>query len=88
MTRATGARSPRWVAATGAPVAVHPEDAEPLPVTGFEPLVEGDEVIVGNCQLSVIQLVGHTPGRSPCSTQTATDPTCSPATRCSPAATA
>jgi glyoxylase-like metal-dependent hydrolase (beta-lactamase superfamily II) len=53
---------PEMIAATGAPVAVHPEDADPLPVTGFEPLVEGDEVIVGSCRLSVTQLVGHTPG--------------------------
>jgi glyoxylase-like metal-dependent hydrolase (beta-lactamase superfamily II) len=53
---------PEMVAATGAPVAVHPDDAEPLPVTGFEPLMEGDEVIVGSCRLSVIHLVGHTPG--------------------------
>jgi glyoxylase-like metal-dependent hydrolase (beta-lactamase superfamily II) len=53
---------PEMIAATGAPVAVHPEDADPLPVTGFEPLVEGDEVAVGSCRLSVIQLVGHTPG--------------------------
>jgi glyoxylase-like metal-dependent hydrolase (beta-lactamase superfamily II) len=53
---------PEMIAATGAPVAVHPEDAEPLPITGFEPLVEGDEVVVGTCRLSVIHLVGHTPG--------------------------
>jgi glyoxylase-like metal-dependent hydrolase (beta-lactamase superfamily II) len=53
---------PEMIAATGAPVAVHPEDAEPLPVTGFEPLVEGDEVIVGTCRLAVIHIVGHTPG--------------------------
>jgi glyoxylase-like metal-dependent hydrolase (beta-lactamase superfamily II) len=53
---------PEMIAATGAPVAVHPDDAEPLPITGFEPLVEGDEVIVGSCRLSVIHLVGHTPG--------------------------
>jgi glyoxylase-like metal-dependent hydrolase (beta-lactamase superfamily II) len=53
---------PEVIAATGAPVAVHPEDADPLPITGFEPLVEGDEVAVGNCTLSVIHLVGHTPG--------------------------
>jgi glyoxylase-like metal-dependent hydrolase (beta-lactamase superfamily II) len=53
---------PEMIAATGAPVAVHPEDAEPLPVTGFEPLVAGDEVSVGSCRLSVLHLVGHTPG--------------------------
>src|SRR5579862_572753 len=29
---------PEVIAATGAPVAVHPEDAEPLPITAFEPL--------------------------------------------------
>jgi glyoxylase-like metal-dependent hydrolase (beta-lactamase superfamily II) len=53
---------PEMVTATHAPVAVHPEDAEPLPVTMFEPLVEGDTVHVGTCELSVIHLVGHTPG--------------------------
>jgi glyoxylase-like metal-dependent hydrolase (beta-lactamase superfamily II) len=53
---------PEMIAATGAPVAVHPDDAEPLPITGFEPLVEGDKVTVGSCSLSVVHLVGHTPG--------------------------
>ncbi|MBV9485202.1 MAG: MBL fold metallo-hydrolase [Frankiaceae bacterium] len=53
---------PEVIAATGAPVAVHPDDAEPLPVTGFEPLVEGDTVTVGAATLSVIHLVGHTEG--------------------------
>jgi glyoxylase-like metal-dependent hydrolase (beta-lactamase superfamily II) len=53
---------PEMVAATGAPVAVHPIDAGPVPVDTYEPLVEGDEVVVGDCRLSVIHLVGHTPG--------------------------
>jgi glyoxylase-like metal-dependent hydrolase (beta-lactamase superfamily II) len=53
---------PEMVAATGAPVAVHPLDSDPLPVTGHETLNEGDEVTVGNHRLSVIHLVGHTPG--------------------------
>jgi glyoxylase-like metal-dependent hydrolase (beta-lactamase superfamily II) len=53
---------PEVLAATGAPVAVHPLDADPLPVTGFEPLEEGGTVSVGTCELSVIHLVGHTPG--------------------------
>jgi glyoxylase-like metal-dependent hydrolase (beta-lactamase superfamily II) len=53
---------PEMIAATGAPVAVHPDDAEPLPISGFEPLVEGDTLTVGNCSLSVIHLVGHTVG--------------------------
>src|SRR4051794_25539014 len=53
---------PEVLAATGAPVAVHPEDAEPLPVTTFEPLVGGDTVTVGAVTMSVIHLVGHTDG--------------------------
>jgi glyoxylase-like metal-dependent hydrolase (beta-lactamase superfamily II) len=53
---------PEVIAATGAPVAVHPDDAEPLPVSAFEPLVEGDTVTVGAATLSVIHLVGHTVG--------------------------
>jgi glyoxylase-like metal-dependent hydrolase (beta-lactamase superfamily II) len=50
------------VAATGAPVAAHPEDIEPLPVTVAEPLNDGDTVQVGSHRLSVIHLRGHTPG--------------------------
>jgi glyoxylase-like metal-dependent hydrolase (beta-lactamase superfamily II) len=53
---------PEMVAATGAPVAAHPEDIEPLPVTVAEPLHDGDIVQVGSHQLSVIHLRGHTPG--------------------------
>jgi glyoxylase-like metal-dependent hydrolase (beta-lactamase superfamily II) len=53
---------PEMVAATGAPVYVHPADAEPLPVTSTGKLEDGDIVSVGDCSLSVIHLVGHTPG--------------------------
>lgn len=53
---------PEMIAATGAPVAAHPEDAGELPVTVAELLSEGDTVKLGNCTLSVIHLVGHTPG--------------------------
>jgi glyoxylase-like metal-dependent hydrolase (beta-lactamase superfamily II) len=53
---------PEMVAATGAPVACHPLDAEPLPVTSTESLNDGDTVAVGAHRLSVIHLVGHTPG--------------------------
>jgi glyoxylase-like metal-dependent hydrolase (beta-lactamase superfamily II) len=53
---------PELVAATGAPVACHPDDAEPLPVDVTEPLRDGDEVAVGDARLRVIHLVGHTPG--------------------------
>src|SRR5579872_2493016 len=38
---------PEMIAATGAPVAVHPLDAGPLPVAGYEPLNEGETVRVG-----------------------------------------
>jgi glyoxylase-like metal-dependent hydrolase (beta-lactamase superfamily II) len=53
---------PELVAATGAPVACHPDDAEPLPVERTEALVDGDQVAVGDARLTVIHLVGHTPG--------------------------
>ena len=53
---------PEMVAATGAPVYAHPADSEPLPVTVSGKLEDGDEVRVGDCTLSVIHLVGHTPG--------------------------
>jgi glyoxylase-like metal-dependent hydrolase (beta-lactamase superfamily II) len=53
---------PEMIAATGAPVAVHPLDAEPLPITDFEPLEEGKTVSIGTCELKIIHLVGHTPG--------------------------
>ena len=53
---------PEMVAATGAPVFAHPLDAGELPVAVAGPLEEGDSVRVGDCTLSVIHLVGHTPG--------------------------
>jgi len=53
---------PEMVAAFGAPVGAHPEDAPELPVTVTELLEDGSQVKVGDCELSVIHLVGHTPG--------------------------
>jgi glyoxylase-like metal-dependent hydrolase (beta-lactamase superfamily II) len=53
---------PEVVAATGAPVFAHPADAGELPVTVSGPLEDGDTVRVGDCSLSVIHIVGHTPG--------------------------
>jgi glyoxylase-like metal-dependent hydrolase (beta-lactamase superfamily II) len=53
---------PEVIAATGATVACHPDDAQPLPVTDTEPLRDGDTVTVGTCTLRTIHLVGHTPG--------------------------
>lgn len=49
------------VAATGARPLVHAADADGLPIP-TEPLAEGDTVAVGDCELEVIHLVGHTPG--------------------------
>jgi glyoxylase-like metal-dependent hydrolase (beta-lactamase superfamily II) len=49
------------VAATGAKALAHPDDADGLPIP-TEPVREGDTVAVGDCQLEVIHLVGHTPG--------------------------
>ncbi|MGH3424919.1 MAG: MBL fold metallo-hydrolase, partial [Nocardioidaceae bacterium] len=50
------------VDATGAPVAAHPDDADELPVAVSERVGDGDTVRVGEAELSVIHLVGHTPG--------------------------
>lgn len=50
------------VAATGAQTVAHPADAGPLPVTPDRLVEDGDTVTVGEHTLSVIHLVGHTPG--------------------------
>jgi len=47
--------------ATGARVLAHPLDADALPVPS-SPIVNGDVVRVGEVELEVIHLVGHTPG--------------------------
>jgi glyoxylase-like metal-dependent hydrolase (beta-lactamase superfamily II) len=76
-------------AATGAPVLAHEGDAADLPVPPDRLLADGDVVEVGQARLSVVHLLGHTPGRSPWSTRaTRSGRTPSPATRCSPAASA
>ena len=53
---------PEVFAATGASVTAHPLDAEALPVQTVETVEDGDTIAVGDCTLSVIHLVGHTPG--------------------------
>lgn len=53
---------PEMVAATGAPVTAHAADAGALPVDNVNLVDEGDTVRLGDCELSVIHLVGHTPG--------------------------
>lgn len=47
--------------ATGAASVAHPADADALPSV-TRTVVDGDTVRVGECDLSVIHLVGHTPG--------------------------
>ena len=41
---------------------VHPDDAADLPVPADQLLRDGDTISVGEATLSVIHLVGHTPG--------------------------
>lgn len=53
---------PEVVRATNAPVAAHPADADEIPVDVAERVDDGDTVSVGQARLSVIHLVGHTPG--------------------------
>ena len=50
------------VAATGARTAAGRPDAAALPVPVDVPLDDGDRVRVGEVELEVIALVGHTPG--------------------------
>lgn len=49
-------------AATGAPVAFHPADAEWVPLPADFDLQDGDVIEVGACGLQVIHAPGHTPG--------------------------
>ncbi len=48
--------------ATGAPTAAHPLDAPALPVPPDVLLSDGDTVRVGDVELAVLHLVGHTEG--------------------------
>jgi glyoxylase-like metal-dependent hydrolase (beta-lactamase superfamily II) len=50
------------VAATGAETIAGKEDAAELPVKVDRAVSDGDKIQVGECELEVIQLVGHTPG--------------------------
>jgi glyoxylase-like metal-dependent hydrolase (beta-lactamase superfamily II) len=49
------------VSATGARSLAHAADAGPLPVV-HETVEDGQTIRVGDCELEVIHLVGHTPG--------------------------
>ncbi|MEV4315144.1 MBL fold metallo-hydrolase [Actinocrispum sp. NPDC049592] len=48
--------------ANGANTIAHPDDAEPLPVPPDRLVTHGDTIPVGDCELEVIHLRGHTPG--------------------------
>jgi len=48
--------------ATGAPVGLHPADAEAFGVEADFPLLDGMEVAVGRGRLTVTHVPGHTPG--------------------------
>ncbi|GAB2741961.1 MBL fold metallo-hydrolase [Nocardioides pakistanensis] len=50
------------VTATGAETVAGEDDAAELPVKVARPVSDGDIVTVGECELSVIHLRGHTPG--------------------------
>jgi hydroxyacylglutathione hydrolase len=47
---------------TGAPVYMHPEDAEGAGVRGYEPLQDGESMAVAGQSLYVIHTPGHSPG--------------------------
>jgi glyoxylase-like metal-dependent hydrolase (beta-lactamase superfamily II) len=47
---------------TGAKTAAHPDDADALPIAVAERVRHGDTIRVGDAELSVIHLRGHTPG--------------------------
>jgi glyoxylase-like metal-dependent hydrolase (beta-lactamase superfamily II) len=49
-------------AVTGAPVAIHPDDAERLPTPADSSLKDGDVFAVGKSRLRVLHTPGHTPG--------------------------
>jgi glyoxylase-like metal-dependent hydrolase (beta-lactamase superfamily II) len=50
------------VAATGAETIAGAEDAAELPVPVDRPVTDGDRIAVGDSELEVIHLAGHTPG--------------------------
>jgi glyoxylase-like metal-dependent hydrolase (beta-lactamase superfamily II) len=52
----------RVVEVTGAQTIAGAEDASEIPVLTDRPVVDGDRVRVGECELEVIHLIGHTPG--------------------------
>jgi glyoxylase-like metal-dependent hydrolase (beta-lactamase superfamily II) len=50
------------VAATGARTVAGADDIDGIPVQTERPVRDGDVIAVGECELTIITLVGHTPG--------------------------
>ena len=48
--------------AVGAPVGIHPADADAWGVQADFPLLDGTRVEIGNCTVTVFHVPGHTPG--------------------------
>lgn len=47
---------------TGAPVHAHPEDADPAGIRDYEPLSDGQDLVIAGANLHVIHTPGHSPG--------------------------
>jgi glyoxylase-like metal-dependent hydrolase (beta-lactamase superfamily II) len=58
----SGRRSSEPAEATGAPVYMHPEDAEAAGVGGYEPLQDGEGIALAGQRLGVVHTPGHSPG--------------------------
>ena len=50
------------VQATGARTLAHPADVDGIPVRTAKAIEDGDQVPVGQAELEIVHLVGHTPG--------------------------
>ncbi|MGI8650465.1 MAG: MBL fold metallo-hydrolase [Rubrobacter sp.] len=48
--------------ATQAPVHMHPDDAEPAGITGYEPFQDGQDLVIAGEMIHVIHTPGHCPG--------------------------
>jgi hydroxyacylglutathione hydrolase len=48
--------------ATGAPVYMHPTDAEPAGITDYEPLRDGEDLVIAGESIHVLHTPGHCPG--------------------------
>jgi len=49
--------------ATGAPVYIHPDDANKFSIDYEAPLTNGSKISVGNVKINILHVPGHTPGQ-------------------------